>query len=584
MQDQNTKTTNPINPAVANDASSALSKANSAAKAAEKAAEKVGNSATPKPTTPAPTKPAPKLEPKKPQAVGLPSNDFVKQIAEKVRNSENILVALSRDPSVDELAAAIGLTIFLDGMQKHTTAIYSGQAPDALKFLQPEGTFETNTDSLQDFIIALSKEKADHLRYKLDGDFVKVFITPYKTTITQEDLEFSYGDYNVDLVLALGVPTADDLDGALSEHGRIMHDATTVDITCDAPGKFAEIEWSDPGVSSVSEMVTKLIFELQPDPNEPLDKEIATALLTGIVASTERFSNGRTSADTMQLASRLMAMGADQQLIATHVMDNDPGIVNMQNEEAPSPTIDNSNLLVGQDYASYQSPESKETVVAPQVPQTPLEQSVAMAQIPTINNEPEPVSSNPTSEALNDAVSSAVANVSAAGATGIGIQPRVQSVVAPQPEEPKDYAKMLEQALTEPGLPNNSDLVPNIQSAMPAGVGVVTTDGPADMAQPDVTSADANPAGASLAGSSDSVPMNATPSGDSGEFANQASNGSVNPASSDFVNPAASATPAEPVGEPVAHQAVVLPPPPTPEVGPDMMPPVLPNVQMLPTA
>ena len=249
-------------------------------------------------------------------------NDILGRVIEKIRESENILVTLSRDPSVDEMAGALALTMFLDGLQKHTTAIYSGKTPDALKFLQPEGTFESNTASLQDFIIALNKEKADHLRYKLEGDFVKIYITPYKTTLSEADLEFSHGDYNVDLVLALSVPSVADLDAALAEYGRIMHDATTVDITCEAPGKFGEIEWSDPGASSVSEMLTRLIFRMQGEEVE-LDKGIANALLTGIVAATGRFSNERTNSETMQLAARLMAMGADQQMIAMHVIDSE---------------------------------------------------------------------------------------------------------------------------------------------------------------------------------------------------------------------------------------------------------------------
>ena len=167
--------------------------------------------------------------------------DFVQKIVEKIKSSENILIALSKNPSVDEIAAAIGLSLFLDGMQKHTTAIYSGTTPDALAFLRPDATFETNTASLQDFIIALNKDKADHLRYKLDGDFVKVFITPYRTSITEDDLTFSQGDYNVDFVIALNVRSAGDLDEALAEHGRIMHDAATVDITTGTAGRFGEI-------------------------------------------------------------------------------------------------------------------------------------------------------------------------------------------------------------------------------------------------------------------------------------------------------------------------------------------------------
>ena len=89
-------------------------------------------------------------------------------------------------------------------MDKHATAIFSGQTPPAITFLEPDKTFEETTDSLRDFIIALDKEKADHLRYKVDGDMVKIFITPYRTTINEGDLDFSQGDYNVEAVLAIG--------------------------------------------------------------------------------------------------------------------------------------------------------------------------------------------------------------------------------------------------------------------------------------------------------------------------------------------------------------------------------------------
>lgn len=272
-------------------------------------------------------------------------SDFVRKIGEKIKDSENILVALSRNPSVDEIAAAIALTIYLDGIQKHTTAIYSGKTPDTLAFLRPEDTFETNTASLQDFIIALNKEKADHLRYRLEGDFVKVYITPYKTMITEKDLEFMRGDFNVDLVLALNVPTAADLDEALSEHGRIMHDASAVDITVGAPGRFGEIEWSDPNESSVSEMVANLIFFLQPN-DMPLEKDVATALLTGIVAATDRFSNAQTTSETLQLASKLMSMGADQQLISSHVITNDATVPEEEKKLDMTVPEDDSSLTV----------------------------------------------------------------------------------------------------------------------------------------------------------------------------------------------------------------------------------------------
>lgn len=251
------------------------------------------------------------------EKVQAKNNDILTKVVGKIDNASNILIAVSKDPTADELAAALGLTMMLDNIGKHATAIYSGETPNMLKFLNPEKTFESNTNSLQDFIIALNKDKADHLRYKVDGEYVKVFITPYKTTIDEGDLEFSHGDYNVDLVIALGVQTADDLDAALYEHGKILHDAGSINITDEEPGKFAEIEWNEPGKSSVSEMVSDLAYAMKD--KVKLNKAMATALLTGIIAKTDRFSNDETTPRTMDVAAKLMEAGANQKQISENI-------------------------------------------------------------------------------------------------------------------------------------------------------------------------------------------------------------------------------------------------------------------------
>ena len=237
-------------------------------------------------------------------------------VVERINDADSILVALSKDPTVDEMTAALGLTLMLDKYGKHVTAIYSGKTPNALEFLEPNETFESNTNSLQDFIIALDKEKADHLRYKIEGDFVKVYITPYKTTISESDLEFSRGEVNVDLIIAIDVLETEDLDAALSQHGRIMHNASLVNISNVAPGRLGGVEWNNAHASSVSEMIVVLIERM----GQIIPKEVATALLTGIVSATERFSNERTTPETMALSSRLMQLGADQQLIVAQIM------------------------------------------------------------------------------------------------------------------------------------------------------------------------------------------------------------------------------------------------------------------------
>ena len=287
---------------------------------------------------------------------GLNPEDAVSKVADKIQHATNILIALSKDPNVDEISAAIALAFVLDQQKKHVTAIYSGQTPNALEFLRPEETFQKDISGLQDFIIALNKSKADHLIYQVEGDYVKILITPYKGQIKKEDLEYSYSDYNVDLVIVFNVNSGSEIDSALSEYGRIMHDAMAINITSSVPGRFADLEWSDPSKSSVCEMVYDLLSELEID-NTP--QEVATALLTGILSATERFSNNRTKPTTMAVASKLMEAGADQQLISSNIL------------KAETPAVAAENPF------ATQSPTTNETPAAPaaqEAPEAPVAQ------------------------------------------------------------------------------------------------------------------------------------------------------------------------------------------------------------------
>ena len=292
---------------------------------------------------------------------GISPQELPEKVAEKIQRGANILIALSKDPNLDEISAAIALAIVLDQQKKHVTAIYSGKTPNALEFLKPEDTFEKDTSSLQDFIIALNKSKADHLTYKLDGDYVKIYITPYKGQVKKEDLEYSYGDYNVDLVIVFNVNAGSEIDSALSEYGRIMHDASAINITSGLPGRFADLEWSDPEKSSVCEMVYDLLKELE---ITNLSQEIATALLTGILSATERFSNSRTKPTTMAVASKLMEAGADQQLISANILKTETPTTPENLATPGAPVTSETSISSG-------APVTSETSISSGTPATP---------------------------------------------------------------------------------------------------------------------------------------------------------------------------------------------------------------------
>lgn len=320
---------------------------------------------------------------------GIDPQQLPEKVAEKIQRGANILIALSKDPNLDEMSAAIALAIVLDQQKKHVTAIYSGKTPNALEFLKPEETFEKDTSSLQDFIIALNKSKADHLTYKLDGDYVKIYITPYKGQVKKEDLEYSYGDYNVDLVIVFNVNAGTEIDSALSEYGRIMHDASAINITSGLPGRFADLEWSDPEKSSVCEMVYDLLKELE---ITELSQEVATALLTGILSATERFSNNRTKPTTMAVASKLMEAGADQQLISANILKPETPVTPENLVTSDTPTTP-GNLATSDTSATSEAPISSDTPTTPEASvssDTPTTAGApATVDTPTVSDNPD---------------------------------------------------------------------------------------------------------------------------------------------------------------------------------------------------
>ena len=493
------------------------------------------------------TQPQPPVQ--QPSAIETHLGDMMGKVLTKIDGADSILVALSKDPSVDEMAAAIALTLFLDGIGKHATAIYSGATPNALQFLKPEETFETDTNSLQDFIIALNKEKADHLRYKIEGDFVKVYITPYRTTLGEGDLEFSHGDYNVDLVIAIDVKSAEDLDAALSEYGRIMHDATAVNITNNASGSFAEIEWSDPKASAVCEMIYDLIVGMG-DKAGTMQPDVATALLTGIVASTERFSNDKTTPETMELSAKLMEAGADQQLISSNVIkpgeteapeaepmaessveqspkvDTDgmlsveredtaeeaekkleeimapptavsPAMADLQNAveqlSAAEPVVPETPAVVEPSIApepavSEPVPEVPQVTAVPDVPSVP-EVPAAPVEIPAAAIEPTPVAPVVPTAPMEPTAPIAPAEVHAA-ANPVSAQetlavPDMVDLAPKVDDAPKDYGKMIEEELAKP-LPIELEQAAAAQAAAQPTVIASPVENPAAAAAPAV--------------------------------------------------------------------------------------------------
>jgi hypothetical protein len=273
------------------------------------------------------------------------------QTVDRLKNCVSVVVTLGNQPSADEYASAIGLVQILRRFGKKASVITNTPLPKQLTFLAPGEAVTSKLDHLRDFVIELDKDKADKLRYEPSDAVVKIFITPYKQEITQADLRFSQGNYNVDTVIAIGATGKEALDSALKEHGKLLQDAMIITLSAgEKLSSFGAINWQEPTASTVAEMLVSVADALQ---NGLLDQGTAQVLLSALVAATDRFHNHKTTAKVMTIAAQLIAAGADPQIVMSQ-FDGTP---------------------VSKPAAKSQTPANKSSQAAPTPPPVPATDS-----------------------------------------------------------------------------------------------------------------------------------------------------------------------------------------------------------------
>lgn len=122
----------------------------------------------------------------------------------------------------------------------------------------------------------------------------------------------------IDVFVAVDCGGSDRL-GALEDAAK----AAPVSINIDHhPGNdgFATFNLVVPGASSTAELVAELIARL----GAKIDPVIATALYTGIVTDTGRFSYASATPRTLRLAADLLEAGADAPRVAQEVFESSP--------------------------------------------------------------------------------------------------------------------------------------------------------------------------------------------------------------------------------------------------------------------
>ncbi len=234
------------------------------------------------------------------------------QVVELLRQSQSVLIVTGREPNVDQLMSVYALQAVLTKVGKKSHAVVTDAFPAAANLVDT-GKISRTLDGVRDFVVSLdlARVEVDKLKYDIEDGRLNITITPAAGNFSPDDAQFGYGAYQFDLVVVLGVHKIIQIDRLLEDNPTLFDGLHLINLDYHRVNEnYGSVNYVDTAASSVSEM---LIGTLESLAQGQIDADIATALLAGIMASTNRFTTAATTPKAMTVAAQLLSAGARQQ-------------------------------------------------------------------------------------------------------------------------------------------------------------------------------------------------------------------------------------------------------------------------------
>jgi bifunctional oligoribonuclease and PAP phosphatase NrnA len=242
------------------------------------------------------------------------------QIHQLIKDKKNILITMHKDPTGDAIGSAIALSLFLKKMDKVVDIICDQfTLPKQFKFLKDADKIKNTPSHLQKFIITVDTKDigVEELSYDLKNEKLHIYLTPKKGTFGRDAVRTAQTDYKYDMMFVLDTEDLGSLGDFYNTNTELFYKTPIVNIDHHASNEhFGQINITDITTVSTAEVLYELMKKLG---EEYIDEDVATALLTGLIAKTRSFKSNNIKPHTLATAGKLISMGADREKIVNNL-------------------------------------------------------------------------------------------------------------------------------------------------------------------------------------------------------------------------------------------------------------------------
>ncbi|MFA7314812.1 MAG: DHH family phosphoesterase [Candidatus Magasanikbacteria bacterium] len=240
----------------------------------------------------------------------------IEQFNKTIEDKKNILITFKKHFCGDAIGSALALKLFLEQMEKRVDIICADFVlPSQYTFLKNSQKITNNFEGLSNFVINIDIEKTgiSELSYDTKDNKLRIFITPKNGYINKENITTSQSDFKYDLIITINTPDLNSLGKIYTDHENFFYTKPIINIDHQANNEhYGQINIIDLPASASAEIIFDL---LQKSKAELLNRQVAQALLTGIIAGTNSFKKNKVRPQTLQVASKLVDLGADRSFI-----------------------------------------------------------------------------------------------------------------------------------------------------------------------------------------------------------------------------------------------------------------------------
>lgn len=232
---------------------------------------------------------------------------FAEQLNKMLEEADGILLTGPADPSTDVISAAAAWLFFLQAKKKKVDLVFAGRLP-RLDFLKNKVEINSQLEAFGKFkiLVNLQQTKIKQLSYDVKDEILAIDLVPEGGFLSTGDVKAFSEDYRYDLIITLGATSLQDLGEIFFGAPEFFHQKPIINIDRQVANEnFGQLNIVESTATSVSEISYHFLQNF-------LEPDMSTAILAGMIASTNSFQSPQVTPQTLDLASSLIVAGADR--------------------------------------------------------------------------------------------------------------------------------------------------------------------------------------------------------------------------------------------------------------------------------